>query len=255
MGRRVKWPSEERCAVGGLVFQILHSGEDERSPDGDADFLLLKERPLVERYVALIEDIRPRNVFELGIFAGGSTAFLYEVARPRRLVAIDHQRPDSDVLRRHVARRGSSAVRLFYDVDQRDRDRLAALVTSEFDDERLDLVVDDCSHLYGPTCSSFNELFPRVRPGGAYVIEDWPWAHHRALGRGEAGAMWPKEVPLTRLVFELTLTVPAVPGLVSELTVDPWCVVVRRGDAEVNPRGFELAPHLDRRGRELLTSG
>jgi hypothetical protein len=47
----------------------------------------------------------------------------------------------------------------------------------QFDGGPLDLVVDDCSHLYEPTRASFNELFPRLRPGGAYVIEDWVWAH------------------------------------------------------------------------------
>jgi predicted methyltransferase len=39
------------------------------------------------------------------------------------------------------------------------------------DDQLLDLVVDDTSHL-GPTRASFNTLFPRLRPGGVYVIED-----------------------------------------------------------------------------------
>jgi hypothetical protein len=256
MRRRVKWPSEARCTVGGVAFQVMSSPEQEPSPSADADFLLLKERPLVERYVALVQEVRPRNVFELGIFAGGSTAFLYEVARPRRLVAIDRQPASSDALRCWVERRrADDAVRLYEDVDQADRRRLAAIVGSEFGDERLDLVMDDCSHLYGPTRASFNELFPRVRPRGAYVIEDWPWAHHRAMGRGEVGAMWPEQVPLTRFVFELTLAMAAVPGIVSELTVDPWCVIVRRGEANIDPDGFELAEHLDRRGRDLLATG
>ena len=41
------------------------------------------------------------------------------------------------------------------------------------DGEPLDLVIDDASHLYGPTMASFEVLFPRLRPGGLYVIEDW----------------------------------------------------------------------------------
>ena len=255
MRRRVRWRSEDHCTVGGLTFQILRSGQGDPSPEGDADFLLLKERPLVERYVDLLAEVDPRNVFELGIFAGGSTAFLYEVGRPRRLVAIDRDPPVNDALERHLARsRAGEAVRLHHGVDQGDRDRLDAIVASDFGGERLDLVVDDCSHRYGPTLASFNELFPRLRPGGAYLIEDWPWAH-RALGSLEAGEVWADETPLTVLLFELTLALAAVPELVAQVLIDPWCVVVRRGEADADPRGFDLAAHLDKRGRDLLASG
>ena len=41
----------------------------------------------------------------------------------------------------------------------------------------IDLVVDDASHLYEQTKATFAMLFPLVRPGGNYVIEDWSWAH------------------------------------------------------------------------------
>ena len=44
----------------------------------------------------------------------------------------------------------------------------------------FDLIVDDASHLYRPTLASFEVLYPRLRPGGTYVIEDWAGDHHIA---------------------------------------------------------------------------
>lgn len=40
----------------------------------------------------------------------------------------------------------------------------------------MDLVVDDASHFYEQTKTSFQTLFPLVRPGGMYIIEDWGWS-------------------------------------------------------------------------------
>jgi hypothetical protein len=37
----------------------------------------------------------------------------------------------------------------------------------------FDLIVDDASHMGGPTKTAFGILWPRVNPGGYYVIEDW----------------------------------------------------------------------------------
>ena len=41
-------------------------------------------------------------------------------------------------------------------------------------------MIDDASHLLMPTERSFDALFPRVRPGGAYIIEDWCAEYHTA---------------------------------------------------------------------------
>jgi Methyltransferase domain len=35
------------------------------------------------------------------------------------------------------------------------------------------LIVDDASHEEGPTIRTFGMLWPLVRPGGYYVVEDW----------------------------------------------------------------------------------
>jgi hypothetical protein len=89
-------------------------------------------------------------------------------------------------------------------VDQADRRTLGKIVTEAFGDERLDLVLDDCSHMHDATRASFNELFSRLRPGGLCPIEDRAWAHPALAGPSPDGP-WPERIPLTRLIFELVL--------------------------------------------------
>jgi hypothetical protein len=252
MAHALTWQNEERCVVGDTIFQTLPVDLLERdrphiSMKG-ADFLLFKERPLVDRYAQLLEDLRPRHIFELGIMEGGGTALLFELARPSRLVAVDQRAPLSSNLRDYVAGGGrDEAVRIYDHVDQGDRERLAEIVEEEFGDRALDLVVDDCSHQYEETSASFNELFPRLRPGGLYTIEDWPWAHDELLGR-----MWGDRVPLTRLVLELVLAAASAPDLISEITIEANSVQVWRGDAAMDPSGFEISSCLDATGRRLM---
>ena len=250
------WQNEDRCVVADVVFQtlpvdLLDRDKPRVSMEG-ADFWLFKVQPLIDRYVAIVHELRPRRIFELGIFQGGSTAFLNELARPDRLVAIDLKPPKGTALRDYLAGGVPAEFVHTHDgVDQADRRRLAEIVEEEFGDEPLDFVVDDCSHLYEPTRASFNELFPRLRPGGAYVIEDWPWAHSR-LGEKNPDGIWPDEVPLTRLAFEFVLAVPSAPGVISEVRVDQWAVEVWRGDAEVDTDNFDISACFTTRGRSLL---
>ena len=76
-----------------------------------------------------------------------------------------------------IAARGlGNALRPFYGIDQADGSRLARLVDEELEGG-LDIVVDDASHHYEPTLASFQALFPVLRPGGLYVIEDWRSDH------------------------------------------------------------------------------
>ena len=252
MAASLTWLSEERCAVGDVVFQTLPTGwlaGSEASMDG-ADFFLMKDPASTTRFAALVAQMRPRNIFELGMYAGGSTVLLCELAAPRRLVGIDN-RAVNPSLQDYLSRRGLDAeVQVHGDVDQADRARLAELADAAFGGEPLDLVVDDCSHLYGPTRGSFNELFPRLRPGGVYLIEDWPWAHTEVGVEGDG--FWPDEVPLTRLIFEIVLAVPSVPGLIADVGIDGGCVRISRGAAPVDPRGFDIAECCKPRGRRLL---
>jgi len=252
MAGTLTWQSDERCVVGEITFQIppvgLLDSEQPRIPMAGADFLLLKPRTLVERYVEVLQELRPLHIFELGILEGGSTALLWELAQPRVIAAIDHRPPNMPALRDYVSRRGlDDVIRIHTDVDQADRSRLANIAEEAFGDEPLDLVADDCSHMYEATRASFNELFPRLRPGGLYAIEDWDWTREKKIAE-----MWADQVPLTRLIVELVLVLASGSGLISEITVANELVQVKRGNAKVDSRGFDIFDCLDTSGRSLL---
>jgi predicted O-methyltransferase YrrM len=195
--------------------------------EGDPNvFTLVKSADLVSRYERLLEHARADRIVELGIAYGGSTAFLAMRARPRKLVAVEFESARLPHLDRFIDERGlGEVVRPYYGVDQGDKDRVAAIVDDEFGDEPLDLVFDDASHRYGPTLASFETIFPSLRPGGMYIIEDWTGLHEfaAALERNLSGDDPDKsraaaanisdqlerrggaETPLSRLVVEFTL--------------------------------------------------
>lgn len=49
--------------------------------------------------------------------------------------------------------------------DQADRDIMKLLPDP-------DIVIDDCSHLHDAMIATFDVMWPRVKPGGVYVVED-----------------------------------------------------------------------------------
>jgi hypothetical protein len=115
-------------------------------------------------------------------------------------------------------------------------------MAEEFRDEPLDLVVDDASHLLVPSRSTCNALFPRLRPGGLYVIEDWPFTH----------VQHPDDVPLTVLIFELVLTCAYRSPAISEMTVNRNYAVVTRGHADLDPSTFDLSACYGPRAHSLI---
>jgi SAM-dependent methyltransferase len=251
------WKDADRFALGETTFQAmppdaLNEGTHVELPEGA--FFIFKPRSLVERHVALIDELEPQHIFELGFFGGGSTLFFAELARARRVVAIDRLRltDNRNRVESHAADTGlTDVVRTFGEVDQADRRRLAEIVDEAFDGAALDLVVDDCSHLYEPTRASFNELFPRLRPGGAYVIEDWRWAH-TPVGEEPLEGWFPDQLPLTRLLFEIVLALPGIPDLIREVSIEKELAIIRRGDAIVDPATFDVSACSNPRGQALL---
>lgn len=252
------WHDDIKFVLGETTYQatppeMLLWGADRRA--GEREFFIYKPRSLVERYVALIDELQPLQIVELGFMAGGSTMLFAELARPRRLVAVDREprAEDRERVERCAAASGlAGVVRTFGEVDQADRRRLAEIVKGEFEGASLDLVVDDCSHLYEPTRESFNELFPRLRPGGVYAIEDWRWAH-TPVGDEHPEGLFTDQVPLTRLLFEIALAIPGAPGVIADVSIELDLALIRRGEATVDPAAFDISACSNPRGHELLS--
>jgi hypothetical protein len=207
----------------------------ESTPDR---FVLLKSRQCVDRYVEIVAALAPQRIVELGIFRGGSTALLLELARPEALLAVEYEPEPVAALQAYLTRGGpGAACRAEYGVDQADTERLAQLVAETFGGDDLDLVVDDASHLGPQTRASFEALFPRLRPGGLYVVEDWSW-HLQGLDLpGESMAAF---------VADLLTAAGRGPGLVAGIEVAWDVLVVRRGAAAVAPGTFSLADWFER---------
>src|SRR4051794_37950731 len=171
----------ERFRIGEVEFRCSF----ERGSEPNR-FYIRKPRRLVEGYLAVFDRFPEANVVELGIMEGGSVALAALAARPRKVVALELEPERVDALDTLVARHGlDQRVRPYYGVDQSDRARLGAILADEFGDEHLDLVIDDASHRLEPTRTSFETVFPRLRDGGLYLIEDWNWQIRSATAYAE----------------------------------------------------------------------
>jgi hypothetical protein len=221
--RMLDWRDDVSLVVGGTDFTLAPTQMQGAKAATEAGAMLLrKPRWMVERYAALQSEFESPNVFELGIYDGGSTALLSLMLRPRRMVSVD------------------------------------LTVTQEFGSEPLDLVIDDASHLFDETVASFNVLFPRLRPGGLFVLEDWSWQ----IGRDEAvrakvesdpkaraelerrlaaGDVTTWQNPLSLLVLQLVLTAGYSESAVAEvMSVRKGWMLIRRGDADLDPATFDI---------------
>lgn len=247
----IEWRRDRSAfRMNGFDFLTVQTpGENPELSPGRNCFLFHKTKQLVDDYLRFLRELPRREPFEgvleLGLYAGGSTPFWYELLRPRKLVGIDIQdRNDDEYLREYVAKRGLEAVvETHWRTSQSDRAALGAIVAKAFGGAGLDFVVDDASHLYDQTRASFEILFPKLRPGGLYLIEDWAWFHWRGLEEG-----WGEREPLTRLVRELVELVGSTrERLVDGLEVRGGFVCARRGPApgaELEP--FSLDDHVHR---------
>jgi SAM-dependent methyltransferase len=233
--------------VGDVGFRC---GAD---PSSGSLFSIQKDPRRIQDYIEMVERFRGENFVELGIASGGSLALTTLVAPPGKLVAVDLKPKRVDPLDQLIAERGlGDRVRLHYGVDQSDRERLTSILDQEFGDEPLGIVIDDASHLLDQTRASFETLFPRLRPGGLFVIEDWN--HEHLLGLAIAAALpdlspelrarfdrvGVPDTPLTRLVIQLMLALAESEEFVSEVQLDSKWARIYRGTGELDSSGFRV---------------
>jgi len=246
---RVTWIDHETLRVGDTRFRVRYELEDlhagTSSPD---DFLLAKDRSLISTILETAP-VPVRNMVELGIFKGGSVAFYSLVFSPQRLVAIDLS-DQAPALGAFIDRHGLSETgRLCFGVDQGDPVALRDILEANFEPGSLDLVIDDCSHLYGPTKASLNVLLGWLRPGGVYIIEDWGWAHWPGDDwQGPEPAFRREEVALSNLLYEIEMLCASRSDLISEIRVDSVSIVMVRGAGAIG-EDFDISETYLTRGR------
>ncbi len=220
-----------------------------------------KIRPLLEAYIALWPEVRPQRVVELGVCRGGSTAMLAELGGAERIVSVELSESRLEDLDRYIEARGvQNVVHPHYGVDQADRERLLQIIDDEFGGRPLDLVIDDASHQYRESRASFEVLFPSLRPGGLYLLEDWRSQHMlaaqlaSALAAGDdvrheierrmiAEDRVAPDTPMSRLVMELVIARAINGDVVADVAIGADWAAVRRGPAPIDSRTFRLDDH------------
>ena len=125
------------------------------------------EKPLsmyaiYDRYfVAFTDDVA---VLELGVHTGVSLKVWASYFPNGTVVGLDRAKTGPDFS-------GYPNI-AFESGDQTDRDRLAAICKTHAP-KGFDIIIDDAAHIGQSAAASYAALFPRLKPKGLYIIEDW----------------------------------------------------------------------------------
>lgn len=233
----IEWTSDSTFELAGTqylcdLYGVHRSTEPTR-------FCLAKPRPIVERYAAFLADLAPKTIIEVGILEGASTALFADLTQPHKLVAIDYDEAPTAKLRDFIARRGlEEVVSVHGGVDQADVPALQRILDTDLGDADVDLVIDDASHRLDPSRVTFNLLFPRLRPGGAYILEDWA----TGLRAGGPADLASGERPLVELVYEAIALKGRHPTVVADITVKAGWTIIERGHGAIDDPFDVTAP-------------
>jgi len=253
--------------IDGTTFELRPL---QRNPTNPHWVCLRKNRNFTNRYLSLVDEFKHCRMVEVGVDQGGSTSFFTKLLQPQALLAIElSDQPVArvmDFLARHDP---EGRVSIHWGVDQSDRIEVPRLVAATFNEQSLDLVVDDASHLLAPTTATFEMLFPRLRPGGLYVIEDWSWYHlqernvsgaiiadpdgktAKSVTAAVLAAKTDFEMPMSLLICQLVVAAGRNPDWITEVRATDGFCEIRRGDADIAP-GAPVSSYIGHAGERMF---
>lgn len=234
---------DETLRVGDIELRFRDGHH--RPPPSSHDFIYVhKGAAFVAAMDETLERVRPKFMIEIGIHDGGSTIYWHYKYAPARLAAFDIS-PQAHYFVRYLERSGlTNAVRVHFGISQSDRDRMRAAIESDFGNGLVDAVIDDASHQYAETKAAFETVFPFVRAGGAYIIEDWAWGHTQNWPPDA----WADQPLMSPLLSELMLVCGHASGVIERIDINPRFAVIWRGAAALAKDRFRLADHYVARG-------
>jgi predicted O-methyltransferase YrrM len=239
----VEWLNDQRFVINGRTFNCCEIHQFNNRFPAD-EHVIWKTRDMIEAFLEHTGRQAFRNVLEIGIARGGSTIWLNELLNPGKLVAVDISTNPVEALEKYRMESGRARqVITYYGVDQKDEPKLRHICAAEFADEGIDLIIDDASHYLQETLASFNCLFPRLRPGGLFVIEDWTWSLHlkelaRPPLRAAVERAFADKEPMPALICYIILA--AAGNIIDGVCVDRHNTYVRRGSGRCGTH-FDVA--------------
>ena len=114
----------------------------------------------IDIYNYYFNDIKDKNlnIFEIGVETGESLRMFSDYFNKSNIVGLDIENKDYNIER----------VEIFCG-DQSDKKILNGIIEKY---KKFDVIIDDGSHKNKDVINSFNHLFPYLKFGGLYVIED-----------------------------------------------------------------------------------
>jgi hypothetical protein len=240
----LSWTSENEFNIGGISFLCgLH---DYSLETNDQRVVILKNRAVLANYIAVFASKPPNNALEFGIFQGGSLILFPLMFDLVKFVGIDIcKRVDAleDIFKKHPV---GKTVKTYYEVSQTDRVAITDIINTEFQDVPIDLIIDDASHQYELSKTTFEIVFPLLAPGGTYVLEDWGWAHWPGFTSFE------DSTSLSLLLFELIMLCASRPDIISEIRVFPTFAFITKGISAPILKDMSIKTLYNIRGMEIL---
>ena len=225
-----QWDDEHTFRTPNLTFVSIASTAGVE-PYSDGRVPVHKPRQLLDCYRDVLHGRDIHSIAEIGYLHGGMVLFLADMIPAAKVVGMDRAQVPAAALGIASKHNLTDRARYHGGIWQDDSKVVRDVLEQEFGTEPLDLIVDDASHFYRESKSTFESCFGYLRPGGRYIIEDWGWAHW-------SGQKWQTEenylsgtTPLSTLVFELTMLLASRPTILSRLEImNGACVVATRGD-------------------------
>ncbi len=225
------WTGENTFSVGGQKFFCDTRGPKERVPSSLETFTVVKKKNFFEQYIDLRNNNTIDSILELGIFYGGSAAFFLEFFDPKAFVAIEKSKERIGALDEYIQVNDlADSASCYYDMDQADRGEIEKIVKNHFS-SGIDLVIDDASHDYELSKKSFEIIFPHMKAGSHYIVEDWSWPHSPAAQNTSHGRNG--SPGLTNLLFEAVMALGTNSQIIESVCVYPNLFIVKKGEANL----------------------
>lgn len=237
--------SEQLFEVKGIKFHF--STTDYSIKTNKEQVAILKPKGFIDFYENFLFNHDVKRVVEVGIFEGGMPVLLTALKEDLIYFGIDLKQEVkglSNFLDNYKDLQ--SRISIHYNTSQ-DSETLPKLIQDFFGNQRIDLAIDDASHQYQYSRRSFELIFPLLKEGGKYIVEDWGWSHWRNVKVPENCQNSPT---LSNLVFELTMACASEPMSIQKVEVYPSFVIVTKGSKQLSSN-FRLDECIEFKGRNF----